>query len=92
MCNDIIIDALWNYQNKRDRMVIKEARLYAESEDHKCHKDYIELLWRQRNAGNISETISAIINGLSKSIWQQDYESKLKQFNQELLLYERKEE
>lgn len=91
-CNDIIRNALWNYQNKRNRSEIKEIRKYAESDRHECYKDYLDLIKLQKNAGDIPSTVSSIMNKLTKAIWSNDYENKYNQFKLELQQYGRNDQ
>ena len=89
-CNDIIRNTLWSYQNKRVRSLIKDARIFAESDRHECHKDYTQLLERQKQAGDVPGTMATLMKKLSECIWGKEYEKKYNQFKVELLLYGRK--
>ncbi|MDF2841823.1 MAG: Radical domain protein [Herbinix sp.] len=86
-CNQTIRNALWSYQNKRDRSKIKKARIFAESNLHECTQDYINLVNKQSNCKSIPITVQLLMHKLSRNIWTKDYLVKNTLFDEELKNY-----
>lgn len=82
-CNQILIQALFDYQKNRKSETFREAYCFAESPQHECYSQYLDLL-RMQKTYDIQFVMETLINRLAPFIWPTQYADKVAAFEREL--------
>lgn len=82
-CNAALIQALSDYQKKRNSTALQEAYHFAASSRHACYTQYLELLERQKAYGTGS-VMRTLVSRLAPCVWPVQYADKAAAFEREL--------
>ncbi|ACL75323.1 radical SAM protein [Ruminiclostridium cellulolyticum] len=88
-CSRNNIDVLEQFG--RDKNIAKLEEALENLQNDPCYKDYVNLIKKQKNAGNISDTITILGEEIAKKLWPESCEEKLYGLKKELTLYGTKE-
>lgn len=89
-CNQILIQALSHYQSNHNLQAFLEAAQYAESRQHKCFAQYLELLEIQSTYA-VKNVMKTLLDHLARFVWTTSFGEKVFEFEKELSGYKRGE-